>query len=251
MSKIKKRNYRERSQPHSRQHFGLLEKHKDYLVRAKDYHKKKDYLKRLEEKASFKNPEEFYFKMINSKKKGGIHQVQYENKTYTQKDLVDMKTQDINYINFKLSQEDKKVKKIQSQLHLLQPSTEEEINKSHTIFVDNEEEVDNFDPEKEFNTPRELITRTFNRPTFDNLKNDNFLLMEQNLSAKELKKMDNDRNKKYNELYERMEREQELKETSAKLHIQKRLMGKGTVFKTRKQGKSKPPVYRYKKERKK
>jgi hypothetical protein len=47
----------------------VLEKHKDYVLRAKDYHSKQERLKAFREKAYFKNPDEFYFKMINSKTK--------------------------------------------------------------------------------------------------------------------------------------------------------------------------------------
>jgi hypothetical protein len=47
----------------------VLEKHKDYVLRAKDYHSKQERLKAFREKAYFENPDEFYFKMINSKTK--------------------------------------------------------------------------------------------------------------------------------------------------------------------------------------
>jgi U3 small nucleolar RNA-associated protein 11 len=66
---VQRRNHKERGQPHYRQKYGLLEKHKDYALRSKDYHSKQERLKALREKAYFRNPDEFYFKMINSKTK--------------------------------------------------------------------------------------------------------------------------------------------------------------------------------------
>lgn len=66
---VHRREHRERSQPNARQKLGLLEKHKDYVLRAKDYHSKQDRLKALREKAYFRNEDEFYFGMINSQVK--------------------------------------------------------------------------------------------------------------------------------------------------------------------------------------
>ena len=65
---VKRVAHKERSQPKSRQHLGLLEKKKDYKVRATDFHRKEDRIKAMRQKASMKNPDEFYLGGNNSKK---------------------------------------------------------------------------------------------------------------------------------------------------------------------------------------
>ena len=73
-SKSQSKPYRERHQPQDRNHLGLLEKKKDYKLRADDYNNKKQVLKHLRKKALNRNPDEFYFHMTNSKTvDGGIH----------------------------------------------------------------------------------------------------------------------------------------------------------------------------------
>src|SRR5689334_19407444 len=62
---IHRRNHKERSQLTSRAKLGLLEKHADYVKRARDYHAKKDALHRLQRKAADKNKDEFYFSMTH------------------------------------------------------------------------------------------------------------------------------------------------------------------------------------------
>lgn len=57
----------ERAQPLGRQKLGLLEKHADYVKRARDFHSKEDRITKLREKAAGKNKDEFYFGMIRSK----------------------------------------------------------------------------------------------------------------------------------------------------------------------------------------
>ena len=57
----------------ARRKYGLLEKKKDYLLRANDYHKKEAALQHLRRKAEERNPDEFYFAMQSSRSVGGIH----------------------------------------------------------------------------------------------------------------------------------------------------------------------------------
>lgn len=60
-------SHSERAQPLKRQRLGLLEKHADYVKRARDFHSKEDRIKKLREKAAGRNKDEFYFGMIRSR----------------------------------------------------------------------------------------------------------------------------------------------------------------------------------------
>lgn len=64
---VHRRQHKERSQLSHRKKFGLLEKHKDYVQRAKDHHSKRDRIKKLKEKALDRNQDEFYFGMIKNR----------------------------------------------------------------------------------------------------------------------------------------------------------------------------------------
>lgn len=66
---LHRRNHKERSQLVGRQRLGLLEKHKDYVLRARDYASKKQRIKRLQEKVAERNKDEFYFGMVKTKTK--------------------------------------------------------------------------------------------------------------------------------------------------------------------------------------
>ena len=64
---LHRRNHKERSQLAHRSRLGILEKHKDYVLRARDYHSKQDRITRLRQKAADRNKDEFYFGMIKGK----------------------------------------------------------------------------------------------------------------------------------------------------------------------------------------
>lgn len=61
------KEHRERAQPAKRSKLGLLEKHKDYVQRAREYHRKQNTIKALRVRASNRNPDEFHFGMIKSR----------------------------------------------------------------------------------------------------------------------------------------------------------------------------------------
>ncbi|GAV92542.1 Utp11 domain-containing protein [Cephalotus follicularis] len=129
--------HKERAQPHSRKKFGLLEKHKDYVVRAQAFHKKEESIQRLKEKAAFRNPDEFYFKMIKTRTIDGVHKPESDANKYTHEELMLMKTQDIGYVLQKVQSEKKKIEKLTSMLHSLdnQPSNR------HVYFAEDRDEA--------------------------------------------------------------------------------------------------------------
>ena len=123
---IKRTTHKERSQPAERTKLGLLEKHKDYVLRARDFHKKEDAIKVLKRKAAERNPDEFYFAMEKKKTRDGVHEERTtEQNKYTEDELKLMKTQDLRYVSLKAQTELKRVKKMKETLHCLGAGSEE------------------------------------------------------------------------------------------------------------------------------
>ena len=95
---LHRRTHRERGQLAHRAKYGLLEKHKDYVLRARDYHTKQDRLTRLRQKAADRNKDEFYFAMKNERTVEGVH-VQDRGNTPMPMDMVKLlKSQDEGYV---------------------------------------------------------------------------------------------------------------------------------------------------------
>ncbi|KAF8338029.1 small-subunit processome [Cantharellus anzutake] len=95
---IQRRSHKERSQPAHRAKLGLLEKKKDYILRARDYHQKQEALKLLQEKAATRNKDEFYFAMTRQRTEGGIHVSERPQEDIPEDMAKLLKTQDVNYI---------------------------------------------------------------------------------------------------------------------------------------------------------
>ncbi|XP_004493832.1 probable U3 small nucleolar RNA-associated protein 11 [Cicer arietinum] len=124
---FRRRTYKERAQPASREKFGLLEKHKDYVQRAKAFHKKKETLEKLREKAANRNPDEFYFKMTRARLVDGVHTPHEANEYYIpvrKRSKASSKSnkihdKDMGHLLHKIQDEKKKIERLNATLHSL------------------------------------------------------------------------------------------------------------------------------------
>ena len=108
---VQRRNHRERAQPQERQKWGLLEKPKDYKLRAADHKVKKRKLKALQQKAADRNEDEFHFGMMSARSQGGVKVAKRgaENsggggRVLSGEVVKLMKTQDVGYLRTVLQQ---------------------------------------------------------------------------------------------------------------------------------------------------
>lgn len=231
----------------NRRKYGLLEKKKDYLLRAKDFHKKEAAIKILRKKAEEKNPDEFYFAMEKSRTKDGVHVAPTaQANTYTADEIRLMKTQDVGYLTLKSQAEKGKIEKLKENLHLLGKS---KVNK-HTVFVDSEQDVASFDPSQHFDTPAELLDRTYNRPRTSQLAEPIVVSSTKGESLEKATSRATKSSKRaYEELEHRYARERALARTRDHLEVQRKGMAPGRKVKVSKRGQS-VKQFRWKAERK-
>ncbi|XP_064594727.1 probable U3 small nucleolar RNA-associated protein 11 [Liolophura sinensis] len=220
-AKSRQKPHRERSQPESRAKLGFLEKKKDYKQRAEEFHRKESTLTALRRRALNRNPDEFYFNMVRTKKVDGVHQPREEREPeYTEEQIKLMRSQDIRYVNFKRTAELKKIERLKSELHLL--DAQDKPQNKHTIFVDSKKDVKTFDAASHFNTHPALVGRRYNRPTWDTLEKHQTPVFDEEM----MQDLASEKQKKYKELTKRIERERELSIIAQKMEVQKRLMDK-------------------------
>jgi len=242
------KTHRERHQPDGRKNLGLLEKKKDYKLRAKDHNDKQKTLQLLRRKALDKNPDEFYFHMINSKTVDGVHQEVNKEAALSEEQVALMQTQDLKYVISKRTSERRKLEKLQSRLQLIS-STDKPANK-HTFFVDHDKEKLGFDVAKQLDTHPALLGRTHNRPRLADLKAGKY---SSSLDPEKVTELKKETMKAYKELEQRMGRESQLTVLQKKMEL-KALMrgGKNKPAKLIKpESKDSAPVYLWAKERKK
>lgn len=221
---IPRRAHKERAQPEARKKFGLLEKHKDYVVRAEAYHRKEETIRKLKEKAAFKNPDEFYFMMIKSKTVGGIHKPKPEANKYTEEELLLLKNKDMGYIHQSIQSGKKKIEKLSSVLHEL----DNKRPNKHVYFAEDREEA------KEIQS---RIEQSSKLPGLDNIPS---RIKKKTASS-------------YRELEERKQRLQKLEKLYADMALQKELKKPGRKRKLREdemETSTSQPVYKWRAQRK-
>lgn len=240
-SKANQKTHRERHQPEERKHLGLLEKKKDYLTRAKDHNEKRDTLKLLKKRALNRNPDEFYYHMINSKTKDGVHHDKDTSDEHTQEQIKLMETQDVRYINMKRTLEMKKIEKLQSQLHLI--DVKEKPKNSHKYFFESKKEAKEFEmkqKEKESNIATKFSLEELQEKPLD--------IVDPEILEEVSKKRAN----MYRDLSQRIQREKNLSVIQQKLEIKRHLQTKKKRLppqKVQDGTKDAPPVYKWKYQR--
>ncbi|PIK44167.1 putative U3 small nucleolar RNA-associated protein 11 [Apostichopus japonicus] len=243
--KAAQRVHKERSQLASRTKLGLLEKKKDYQLRAKDFGAKKAKIKKLKQKALEKNPDEFYFRMISSKFEDGVTKRLEEDEplTWEQKQLMD--SQDIRYVSHKRHLENKKIDKMKGSLHLLDASTANPMNK-HTFFVDTAKEERDFDVAKRLNTHPSLLHRTFNRPKLEDLKKGKFSRQEGDMEKEfQAQMLEKSKQEQYDQLVQRIKREKQLGIIGAKMQAKINLKDRGKKVLLQEETQTTPAVYKW------
>ncbi|KAM3873047.1 putative U3 small nucleolar RNA-associated protein 11 [Diretmus argenteus] len=245
--KSRQKNHQERSQPGFRKQLGLLEKKKDYKLRADDYHKKQNTLSALRKKALDKNPDEFYFNMIGSQLQDGAHIMK---KPKGEVEVTDeqkkvMRNQDIKYIEMKRVAEAKKIERLKAELHLLDADSKQK-NK-HTFFVDSKKEVQSFDLASHLNTAPELVDRVYNRPTLQTLET---MSIQGAVEPRIIKKLAKQRKYQYRLLSQRIDREKKMFVISQKIQTRRDLQDKTKKVKVRKETPNAAAIYKFEAKRK-
>ncbi|PVH93764.1 U3 small nucleolar RNA-associated protein 11 [Periconia macrospinosa] len=164
---VQRRNHKERAQPEERAKWGLLEKRKDYKLRAADHREKKKRIKILKEKATDRNPDEFSFGMLNSKVDAQGRKVADRGNKALDVDVVKLlKTQDAGYIRTMLQIVRKEREELERKM-MLSDEAVKVLGKGgkkakHTVFVGDVEEQEEFDEEEWFGAGAECPA--WNRP---------------------------------------------------------------------------------------
>lgn len=162
--------HKERAQPLERQKWGLLEKKKDYTLRARDHNEKRRKLKTLRQKAADRNPDEFYFGMMSTKTgANGAKLGDRGNQVLSQDVAKLLKTQDAGYLRTVAQKVRKERERLEEGIVIEEKEVralkgESGKKKGHTVFVGSKDEQEGFQPDEWFGTSAQGLNKTYNRP---------------------------------------------------------------------------------------
>jgi U3 small nucleolar RNA-associated protein 11 len=259
---VHKRVHKERHQPAARQKLGYLEKHKDYVKRARDFHRKEDTLKKMHQKAYFKNQDEFAFSMLSHSRKAD-GRLSKDKAQLAQDEMHLLDSQDARYIGLREQVDKKAIEKRAAQLHFLEVPA---AGGKHTVFVDDDDDIappakisnsassgsvghgttnsgkvkklKDFDVAAYFDTHPALLGKRSNRLRMSQLESQAVAEPSKaNMAA-------------YKELFARQERVKKLRRVREELDLRANLRGKGRRMKVSDGGKDKVAVYKWLPERK-
>ncbi|KIW09048.1 uncharacterized protein PV09_00939 [Verruconis gallopava] len=187
---VHRRNHKERSQPHGREKWGLLEKHKDYALRAKDHKEKQKRLKILKEKAALANPDEFSFRMISTRTINGQRIADRGNKALSTDVVRILKTQDVGYVRVMLQKTRREREKLESEIQI---STEGRIVPLKTGTENGADELEDEDEDAERRAKKVVFVNSVDEQNeilnFDDEEKDKETsLVSKRLSRSELEK---------------------------------------------------------------
>ncbi|AOA60904.1 Small subunit (SSU) processome component [Komagataella phaffii CBS 7435] len=238
---VQKKQHRERAQPSERRKLGLLEKKKDYKLRAKDRHAKEAYLKLLREKAKNRNPDEYYHAMVNrTTNEDGIMLEKEEEPALTEEEIYLVKTQNATYVSAMRNRDLGKIRRMKQALSYGSEG-------KHTVFVDNETELETFDPVKFFKTDARLLNQRENRLKVDQLLDGDLKNYDQVFEKTKLD-TDAEKLKQLKLLKSHMDRAKKLQELHNEIVISKELTKEGEKEKLI--GSDGKPYYKWKTQRK-
>lgn len=240
---VQKKQHRERSQPQRRKKYGLLEKKKDYKLRAADHHRKDAQIKILKQKAHEFNEDEYYRAMTTKKtdESGILISERPTSEQLSNDEVLLLKTQDAGYLTTIAQREAKRIEKDMNSGELFESAG------NHTVFVDTQEDLEEFDPVKYFDTDKSLLYQKENRLRKKQLIDDEPIVDEVESFGDLKAQRDIGKLKRLAALKERLEREKKLRGLSEELTLQRELMKKGGKRKTVKNGKT---VYKWQRQRK-
>jgi len=254
---VHRRVHLERHQPAQRKKLGYLEKHKDYVLRARDYHRKEDGIKKLQRKAFFKNEDEFSMSMINHTTVDGRNRKKGKGLSQDEVALVD--TQDARYVGMREQMDKKEAARALESLHFLDAPK----SNKHVLFLDEDDlqkgscassssapsgkkrslakSLQNYDVAAHFDTHPELLGRTSNRLRKKQLETQAFA------DAAELSQGSRGN---YRKLLHQQERAKRLELVRGELELRHNLRQKGRRRKVADGVDGRPAVYQWLPERK-